>query len=61
MSVVDGVDSLGGTTISWEQLTELAPLMAARLGLRVEEGRELAPQSASTRQTGDRTHGTTDI
>ena len=61
MSVVDGVDSLAGTTISGEQLTELAPLMAAHLGLRVEDGREPAPQSAPTRRTGDRTHGTTDI
>ena len=61
MSVVDGVDSLAGTTISGEQLTELAPLMAAHLGLRVEDGREPAPQSAPTRRTGDRTRGTTDI
>ena len=61
MSVVDGVDSLAGTTISGEQLTELAPLMAVHLGLRVEDGREPAPQSAPTRRTGDRTRGTTDI
>ena len=61
MSVVDGVDSLAGTTISGEQLTELAPLMAAHLGLRVKDGREPAPQSAPTRRTGDRTRGTTDI
>ena len=61
MSMVDGVDSLAGTTISGEQLTELAPLMAVHLGLRVEDGREPAPQSAPTRRTGDRTRGTTDI
>ena len=61
MSMVDGVDSLAGTTISGEQLTELAPLLAQHLGLRVEDGREPAPQSAPTRRTGDRTRGTTDI
>ena len=61
MTVVSGIGSLAGTTISGEQLTELAPLLAQHLGLRVEDGREPAPQSAPTRRTGDRTRGTTDI
>ena len=47
MSVVDGVDSLAGTTISGEQLTELAPLLAQHLGLRVTD-RDHA-QNAATR------------
>ena len=37
MRVVSGVDSLGGATVSGEQLTELAPLLAQHLGLRVED------------------------
>ena len=37
MRVVSGVSSLAGATISGEQLTELAPLLAQHLGLRVED------------------------
>ena len=37
MRMVSGVDSLGGATVSGEQLTELAPLLAQHLGLRVED------------------------
>ena len=37
MRVVGGVGSLGGATISGEQLTELARLLAEHLGLRVED------------------------
>ena len=37
MRVVSGVDSLGGATVSGEQLTELAPLLAQHLGLRVDD------------------------
>ena len=37
MRVVSGVDSLGGATVSGEQLIDLAPLMAAHLGLRVQD------------------------
>ena len=37
MRVVSGVGSLAGATISGEQLTELAPLLAQHLGLRVED------------------------
>ncbi|WP_167149156.1 pentapeptide repeat-containing protein [Actinomyces sp. ZJ308] len=37
MRSVSGVGSLGGATVSGQQLTELAPLMAAHLGLRVED------------------------
>ena len=37
MTVVSGVGSLGGATISGEQLTELARLLAEHLGLRVED------------------------
>ena len=37
MRVVSGVGSLGGATISGEQLTELARLLAEHLGLRVED------------------------
>ena len=37
MRVVSGVGSLAGATISGEQLTELAPLLATHLGLRVED------------------------
>ena len=37
MRVVSGVDSLGGATVSGEQLTELAPLLAQHLELRVED------------------------
>ena len=37
MRVVSGVDSLGGATVSGEQLTELAPLLAQHLGLRIED------------------------
>ncbi|VEI18608.1 Uncharacterised protein [Actinomyces viscosus] len=36
MKVVSGVGSLGGATVSGQQLAELAPLMAAHLGLRVD-------------------------
>ena len=35
MKVVSGVGSLGGATVSGQQLAELAPLMSAHLGLRV--------------------------
>ena len=37
MRVVSGIGSLGGATVSGEQLTELAPLLAQHLGLRVED------------------------
>ena len=37
MRVVSGIGSLAGATISSEQLTELAPLLAQHLGLRVED------------------------
>ena len=37
MRVVSGVGSLAGATISGEQLTELAPLLAQHLGLRVDD------------------------
>ncbi len=37
MRVVSGVSSLAGATISGEQLTELASLLAQHLGLRVED------------------------
>ena len=37
MRVVGGVGALGGATISGEQLIDLAPLMAAHLGLRVQD------------------------
>ena len=37
MRVVSGVGSLAGATISGEQLTELARLLAEHLGLRVED------------------------
>ena len=37
MRVVSGVGSLAGATISGEQLTELASLLAQHLGLRVED------------------------
>ena len=37
MRVVSGVGSLAGATISGEQLTELAPLLAQHLELRVED------------------------
>ena len=37
MRVVGGVGALGGATISGEQLTELARLLAEHLGLRVED------------------------
>ena len=37
MRVVSGVGSLGGATVSGEQLTELAPLLAQHLGLRVDD------------------------
>ena len=37
MRVVSGVGSLAGATISGEQLTGLAPLLAQHLGLRVED------------------------
>ena len=37
MRVVSGIGSLAGVTISSGQLTELAPLLAQHLGLRVED------------------------
>ena len=37
MRVVSGIGSLAGVTISSGQLTELAPLLARHLGLRVED------------------------
>ena len=37
MRVVSGVGSLAGATVSGEQLTELAPLLAEHLGLRVKD------------------------
>ena len=37
MRVVSGVGSLAGATVSGEQLTELAPLLAEHLGLRVQD------------------------
>ena len=37
MRVVSGVGSLAGATVSGEQLIDLAPLMAAHLGLRVQD------------------------
>ena len=37
MTVVSGIGSLAGATISSGQLTELAPLLAQHLGLRIED------------------------
>ena len=37
MRTVNGIGSLAGATISGEQLIDLAPLMAAHLGLRVQD------------------------
>nr|WP_256694787.1 hypothetical protein [Actinomyces oris] len=37
MRTVSGIGSLAGATISGEQLIDLAPLMAAHLGLRVQD------------------------
>ena len=47
MRVVSGVGSLSGATISSVQLTELAPLLAEYLGLRVEDRDHV--QNATTR------------
>ena len=49
MTVVNGVGSLAGATISSGQLSELAPLLAQHLGLRVEDRDHV--QHATTRST----------
>ena len=49
MTVVSGVGSLTGATVSSGQLTELAPLLAQHLGLRVEDRDHV--QHATTRST----------
>jgi len=49
MTVINGVGSLTGATVSSGQLTELAPLLAQHLGLRVEDRDHV--QHATTRST----------
>lgn len=49
MTVISGVSSLTGATVSSGQLTELAPLLAQHLGLRVEDRDHV--QHATTRST----------
>ena len=49
MTVISGVGSLTGATVSSGQLTELAPLLAQHLGLRVEDRDHV--QHATTRST----------
>ena len=49
MTVVNGVGSLAGATISSGQLSELAPLLAQHLGLRVEDRDHV--RHATTRST----------
>ena len=49
MTVISGVGSLTGATVSSGQLTELAPLLAQHLGLRVEDRDHV--QHAMTRST----------
>ena len=59
MRVVSGVSSLAGATISGEQLTELAPLLAQHLGLRVEDQDD--GQNPITGSKGVAEHDATDI
>ena len=59
MRVVSGVSSLAGATISGEQLTELAPLLAQHLGLQVED--QDNGQNPITGSKGVAEHDATDI
>ena len=59
MRVVSGVGSLAGATISGEQLTELAPLLAQHLGLQVED--QDNGQNPITGSKGVAEHDATDI
>ena len=59
MRVVSGVGSLAGATISGEQLTGLAPLLAQHLGLRVEDQDD--GQNPITGSKGVAEHDATDI
>ena len=59
MRGVSGVGSLAGATISGEQLTELAPLLAQHLGLQVED--QDNGQNPITGSKGVAEHDATDI